>query len=110
MFDLLVPLLSKTVDVLLKKGDLMREAHGPVRFYELYQSVRRILDNAMEIRRELIDCQTEARHIPHVAHAVETQAKEPDKCARLLRILKYYMSIYDRDLASEIGDIWGKSF
>lgn len=107
MLQFLGTILSKVVDVLLKRVDLKKDQVGPLRFFELYIQLREILRGAKAIQHELKDSLSEDRHVPHIAMEIEAQAKRLEQFAGTIWGLLFYIEIFDRDTHRALEDIVG---
>lgn len=110
MFDLLPTILSKTIDIIIKRSDMKRNSAAPLRLYELYICMLKIIDSAHKIRKELLDVSKDERHIPHIAVAVKNQSENLGEFTNLLFGISHYIQIYDRETIDELSDLLGKKY
>lgn len=107
MLQLLATFLSKVVDILLKRADLKKDEVGPLRFYELYITLREILRGAKAIQKELRDSISSDYHVPHIALEIKEQGERLTDFTNMLWGLLFYVEIFDSETHRELESVVG---
>lgn len=110
MWEVAVGLLQTAVDIVVRNAEVKRDSAAPLRLYELYISLTKMIDNAYNIKKELQDSKIEDRHIPHIARATQSQARELRTFSNVLFGISFYTDIYDCKTSQALDEALGNKY
>jgi hypothetical protein len=108
MLEAYFSLLIKAIELITgERTRLKNQKEGCKELYKLYLLLDKILEDSLNVRRELSDTLREDRHREHVYRSLDSLLRSTGEFTGLLSDLGHSIGIYDESLAEHLANLLG---